>query len=106
MLVDYSDKMTNFSRELKSHIERLLISVDEERGTNIFKNTVHRPGNAQHEQSFYSVQSASKFEDDYEEEQRNALPPIEGMEVKVDYANIMAPWKNKQLSEMVLPSTV
>lgn len=47
-LVDYSEKMTNFSRELKSHIERLLISVDEERGTNIFKNMVHRPSNLPH----------------------------------------------------------
>jgi hypothetical protein len=29
MLVDYGDKMTNFARELRSRIEKLLISVDE-----------------------------------------------------------------------------
>lgn len=42
MLVDYGDKMTNFSRELKRHIEKLLISVDEERGTNVFKKNIHK----------------------------------------------------------------
>jgi hypothetical protein len=42
MLVDYGDKMTNFSRELKRHVEKLLISVDEHRGINIFKKNIHR----------------------------------------------------------------
>lgn len=34
------------------------------------------------------------------------MPVVEGMDIKVDYASIMANWKNKQLSEMTLPSTI